>query len=163
MESVPKKNLDHLTGIAVKAAEELGLVILRLTARGTPSRAIIEVTLDRPKLVAISDCEIVSKKLNEAIEAESLIGGNFRLDVLSPGLDEPIVHDYQFQRTIGHLIEVSFEEEGKKTSVLGKLEQYSLNELVVVKRQTKRGGDVIEVHIPRNHILSVFARPDFGN
>src|SRR3954465_15171047 len=109
MEAISKQNIDRLQEIAGAAAANRGLEILRLTARGTPSRPIVEVILDGPKLVSIDDCEVVSKKLNESTEAdESLLKGNFRLDVLSPGLDEPIVHDYQFQRTIGHLIEVEF-------------------------------------------------------
>src|SRR5947207_9802196 len=106
MDSISTQNLNRLREIASAAAEALGLVILRLTARGVPSRPVIEVILDGPRLVRVDDCEVVSKILNTAIESEKLAGGNYRLDVLSPGLDEPIIHDYQFQRTIGHLIEV---------------------------------------------------------
>jgi ribosome maturation factor RimP len=165
MESVPKNKLDRLSEVAAKSAEGLGLQLLRLTARGTPSRAIIEVVLDGSKLVSIGDCETVSRALNEAIESESIIGGNFRLDVLSPGLDEPIVHEYQFQRTIGHLVEISFEEEGKKHSVSGTLNVVSGDEITVTKRQSKRSGKIEkgeEVHIKRSQIVSAFARPDFG-
>jgi ribosome maturation factor RimP len=165
MESVPKKNIDRLSKIAAKAAEGLGLQLLRLTARGTPSRAIIEFVLDGPKLVSIGDCETVSRRLNEAIESESLVGGNFRLDVLSPGLDEPIVHDYQFQRTIGHLVEIGFEDGEKKQTVTGTLNGASSDEITVTRRQAKRAtksekGE--EVRIKRSQIVSVFARPDFG-
>ncbi len=165
MESVPKKNIDRLSGIAAKSAESLGLQILRLTARGTPSRAIIEVTLDGPKLVSIGDCEIVSRSLNEAIESESLVGGNFRLDVLSPGLDEPLVHDYQFQRTLGHLVEITFDSGEKKQSVKGKLNHYNSDEIMITKRQAKRSGKTEsgeEVKIRRAEIVSAYARPDFG-
>ena len=165
MESVPKINLERLSEIAAKAAEGLGLQILRLTARGTPSRAIVEVILDGPKLVFIGDCEIVSRSLNNAIESESLVGGNFRLDVLSPGLDEPLIHDYQFQRTIGHLVEIGFEEDGKKQSVMGKLNSVTSVKISVTKRQAKRSGGNEkgeEVNIKRSQIVSAFARPDFG-
>jgi len=162
MESVSKKNIDRLNEIAAKAAEELDLVILRITARGVPSRAIIECTLDGPKLVSIGDCEIVSKKLNDAIEAESLLSGNFRLDVLSPGLDEPVVHDYQFQRTRGHLVEATYDDDGKKASVLGILGEYTPDEIVILKRQSKRGTAPTEIRILRTQILSIYQRPDFG-
>ncbi|MDP4220759.1 MAG: hypothetical protein Q8916_07195 [Bacteroidota bacterium] len=165
MESVPKEKLERLSEVASQAAEGLGLMLLRLTARGTPSRAIIEVTLDGPKLVSIGDCETISKKLNEAIETESLVGGNFRLDVLSPGLDEPIVHEYQFQRSIGRLVEVTFEDSGKKRSITGKLDGVTPNEIIVTKRQAKRSGKSEsgeEIRIKRAEIVSAFARPDFG-
>jgi len=159
MESIPKPKLDRLSEIAAKAAEGLGLQLLRLTARGTPSRAIIEVVLDGPKLVSIGDCETVSRTLNDAIESESLIGGNFRLDVLSPGLDEPLVHDYQFQRTIGRLVEISFELEGKKHSVTGTLIQISPEEITLTKRQQRRSGKTEkgeEVHILHSMIVTAF-------
>ncbi len=165
MESVSKQNLDRLTEIAAKSAGTLGLNILRLTARGTPSRAIIEVILDGPKLISIGDCEIVSRSLNEAIEAASIVGGNFRLDVLSPGLDEPLVHDYQFQRTLGHLVEIIFDSAEKKQSITGKLDRYNSDEVTITKRQAKRGGKSEsgeELKIKRGEIVSAFARPDFG-
>jgi len=165
MESVSKQNLDRLTEIAAKSANTLGLTILRLTARGTPSRAIIEVILDGPKLISIGDCETVSRSLNEAIEADSIVGGNFRLDVLSPGLDEPLVHDYQFQRTLGHLVEITFDSGEKKQSVIGKLNHYNSDEITITKRQAKRGGKTEsgeEVKIKRAEIVTAFARPDFG-
>jgi ribosome maturation factor RimP len=162
MESVSKQNIDRLTQIAAKAAEPLGLVILRLTARGVPSRPIVEVILDGPKLVSIEDCQIVNRALNDAIEKdESLLKGNYRLDVLSPGLDEPIVYDYQFQRTIGHLVEVSYNDGENKTSVLGKLKEISPEEITIAKRDSKKTKEPQEIHIARTSIQSVFARPDF--
>ena len=79
MESISKQNLDRLTKIAADAAEPLGLIILRFTARGVPSRPVLEVILDGPRLVSIDDCETVSKTLNKTIETESLLSGNYRL------------------------------------------------------------------------------------
>ncbi len=165
MESIPKQTLDRLTEIAAKAASGLGLTILRLTARGTPSRAIIEVILDGPKLISIGECEIISRSLNDAIEADAIVGGNFRLDVLSPGLDEPLVHDYQFQRTLGHLVEITFDSGQKKQSITGKLNHYNSDEITITKRQAKRGAKTEsgeEVKIKRAEIVSAFVRPDFG-
>jgi ribosome maturation factor RimP len=159
MESIPKQNIDRLHDIAAEAAEPLGLLILRMTARGTPSRAILEVILDGPRQVSIDDCQTVSKKINDAIEAdESLLKGNYRLDVLSPGLDEPIVHDYQFQRTIGHLVEIN----SGTQQVSGILKSFTADEVVVVKRKTKKQTEPVEISILRAEISSVYARPDFG-
>ncbi len=191
MESIPKQNIIRLTEIAAKAAGGLGLQILRLTARGTPSRAILEVILDGDRLVRVDDCQLVSKTLGDAIEAdESLLKGNFRLDVLSPGLDEPLILDYQFQRTIGHLVEIAFTEEstspvgrtlspseentdgqsvrptGLTTTITGTLNSFTAEEITITKRNTKRGAPKNakgeENTIPRSAITTVYARPDFG-
>lgn len=158
MESISKRSKDRLTEIAASAAEPLGLVILRITARGVASRPVIEVTLDGSRLVRVEDCEIVSKKLNEAIEAEKITGGNYRLDVLSPGLDEPVVHDYQFQRTMGRLIEVKIRE---GYSAIGILKEFSPDEIIISKRQKKKNADEELIHIKREEVESVYARADF--
>jgi ribosome maturation factor RimP len=166
MESIPKQNIDRLWKIAATAATGLGLGILRFTARGTPSRPILEVILDGSKYVSIDYCQVVNRVLNDAIEAdESLLKGNFRLDVLSPGLDEPLVYDYQFKRTIGHLVEITLGDGEKISSLIGTLNSVSPTEIMVTKRLTKRGGkkeNAEEVHIPRKSITKAFARPDFG-
>ena len=167
MESIPKQNIIRLTEIAAKSAEGLGLQILRLTSRGTPSRAILEVILDGERLVRVDDCQLVSKTLGDAIEAdESLLKGNFRLDVLSPGLDEPLILDYQFQRTTGHLVEIAYTEGDAKQTVTGTLNSFTPEELAITKRNAKRGAPKNakgeEVRIQRSEIVTAFARPDFG-
>src|SRR5437764_15462183 len=138
MDTISTQNLNRLLEIASAAADALGLMILRITARGVPSRPVIEVILDGPRLVSLGDCEAVSRKLNDAIESEKLAGGNYRLDVLSPGLDEPIVHDYQFQRTIGHFVEVRMGT--PPVPVSGILKSCSPEEIVLTKRQKKKGA-----------------------
>jgi ribosome maturation factor RimP len=169
MESLSKKNIDRLSELAVNAAEPLGLVILRLTARGVPSRPVIEVILDGSRLVKVDDCEAIGKILNAAIESEKLAGGNYRLDVLSPGLDEPIIHDYQFQRTIGHLVEIKYsvgvtQPERKSQTISGILKDFSPDEIIISKRQKKKNADeeAERIHIKREEIDSIYARPDFG-
>ncbi|MEI8134574.1 MAG: hypothetical protein WCH46_05765 [bacterium] len=162
MESVSKKSLDRISEIATLAASTLGILVLRITARGTGSRPIVEVTLDGSRLIAITDCETVNRKLNEMIEAESLLPGNFRIDVLSPGLDEPIVHDYQLERTLGHLVEVKYHADEKEISTLGKLGSYSPSSLSILKRQSRKGTEAVQIEIERAKITKIYARPDFG-
>jgi|SRR5947209_4333003 len=160
MNTLSEQNFDRLNSLATDAARSLDLVILRITARGVPSRPVIEVVLDGPRLVSLSDCEAVSRKLNDAVESEKLAGGNYRLDVLSPGLDEPIVHDYQFQRTIGHFVEVR--RGTPPVPVSGILKSFSPEEIILAKRQKKKGAAEEEIHIKRDEIESAFARADFG-
>ncbi len=92
-------------------AKHRGLHILHCIVRGTSSRPVIEISLDGSKPVLIEDCEHISRSLLEYIEGSEYKNLNYRLDVLSPGVDEPIIHDYQFQRTISKLVALSYKKE----------------------------------------------------
>jgi len=172
---------------ASKLAKERGLNALRIDVRGTASAPVIEVHLDGARLVTIEDCETVSKELNSAIEEEKLVKGNYRLDVMSPGMDEPLVHDYQFERSIGHLVEVQYEEHGEHHSLHGHLRDFSDADISIepihVKTSnpprprtvtTDEGPVTIEpdeqfydkpvtlVKVERKHIMKVVVQPEFG-
>ena len=116
---------------AMKFAQDRGLYLLRVQVRGTDHNPVIEVILDGDRSVTIDDCEAVSKDLNIAIETTKLVRGNFRLDVLSPGVEEPLVHDWQFQRNLGRLVEVHYQDAEETHTLHGHLRKYSQEEIAV--------------------------------
>lgn len=67
----------------------LGFLLIDVVLRGDNHLRIIEVYIDSEKGITVDDCSLVSRALNELIEAEDLIGGSYRLDVSSPGVDRP--------------------------------------------------------------------------
>ena len=175
---------------AAKAAAAEGLVPLHIHVRGTQHNPVIEVILDGTRLVTIEDCSQVSRSLHEYLETTLSISKNFRLDVLSPGLEEPIVHDWQFKRNIGRLVEIHHAVGGESVMIHGRLCDYS-HELVGLApvqpknpRSTnkaealskKAGGSndligedeqnyepiVAEVMVPRAEILKMTVVPEFS-
>ena len=79
---------------------------------------LLRITIDLPWLaprpalsglpeqfVNVEDCEKVTRQLQFALEVE---GAEYtRLEVSSPGIDRPLRHEKDFERFVGHMIDVS--------------------------------------------------------
>lgn len=107
-----------LTKFAESASAERGLEALHINVRGTRSRPIIEIVLDGVKDVQVADCEYVSRSVQANLDAMFNQEINYRLDVTSPGTDEPLKHDYQFTRNIDRNVEITMEDDKKLTGKL---------------------------------------------
>jgi len=107
-----------LTKFAESASSERGLEALHINVRGTRSRPIIEIVLDGIKDVLVEDCEFVSRSVQAQLDAMFNQDVNYRLDVTSPGTDEPLKHDYQFTRNIGRNVEITLQDETKSSGKL---------------------------------------------
>ncbi len=170
---------------ATRYANARGLHLLRINVRGSASTPVIEVLLDGDRLVSIDDCAIVSNELSTLIDAEKLVKGNYRLDVMSPGIDEPLVEDYQFQRNIGRLVEAHYQDSGEHHTLHGHLRSVNAKEIgiepihihatktakpksviteegtVSLKRDEQLYVDPVElVEIERKHLKKVVVQPD---
>ncbi|MFI5202472.1 MAG: ribosome maturation factor RimP [Candidatus Kapaibacterium sp.] len=179
--------VEILTKPAARLAAARGLHLLRIQVRGTESTPVIEVLLDGDRPIVIDDCESVSKDLSVEIDTAKLIKGNYRLDVMSPGLEEPLVEDWQFARSIGRLVEVQYQDDNEHHTLHGHLRAYTPKEVAiepvhiktpkVVKPNlivTDSGPIAFEqdeqlydppvelVKIERRHLIKVFAQPEFG-
>ena len=83
----------------------------------------LRVYLDKPGGVDLDDCQIVSEKLSEVLDAEDPIKENYLLEVSSPGLDRVLKKDKDFVRYQGAEVDVQLFKpvDGKKqfTGALG--------------------------------------------
>ena len=67
----------------------------------------IKVFLDADDGITIEKCTSVNKALYKYIEESELFpGGNFSLEVSSPGVDEPLKLYRQYKKNIGRKVEV---------------------------------------------------------
>jgi len=178
---------ETLSKPASRLANTRGLHLLRIQVRGTESAPVIEVLLDGDRPILIDDCESVSKELSSEIDSTKLIKGNYRLDVMSPGLEEPLVEDWQFARSVGRLVEAQYQDAGEHHTLHGHLRAYTPKEIAiepvhiktpkVVKPNvvaTDSGPIALEpdeqlynqpvelVKIGREHLTKVIAQPEFG-
>ncbi len=62
--------------------------------------------IDKEGGITIGDCELVSRALEEKLDAEDFISENYILEVSSPGLDRPLKKDRDFARSIGKEVEI---------------------------------------------------------
>lgn len=153
------KLIDTIRPVAESAAAERGLNVLHCIVRGTDSRPVIEITLDGDRLVGVEDCETVSKALQSFADERLGQNVNYRLDVLSPGIDEPIVYDYQLKRSIGRILRIAYTEEGVIREVTGTLVSFDAIKLTIEQeKHTSKGQSPKKLGpltIPREFIASV--------
>lgn len=79
------------------------------------------------RYVNISECELVSRFLSEKLDEEDPLKEQYTLTVSSPGMDRPLIHDKDYVRFAGKLIDIGFYKavNGEKTltaELLGKQE-----------------------------------------
>ena len=88
--------------------QEMGYGCVRVLFRGgaSPTLQLMIERLDE-KSVAIEDCTRVTRRVLDFLEEDDPIGGDYNVEVSSPGLDRPLVKRQDFERFVGSLIKVS--------------------------------------------------------
>ena len=111
----------------------------------------LRVFIDKEGGVDLDDCQDLSRKLEEILDAKDLIKTSYILEVSSPGLDRELKKPKDFQREMGKDIDVSLFApiDGKKV-VTGALNAYDGDTLQV--------GDMA---IPMDKVAKVNLHIDF--
>ncbi len=102
----------------------------------------IRVFLDADDGITIEKCTAVNRVLYKLIDESGLFpGGNFSLEVSSPGVDEPLKLHRQYKKNIGRYVEVTLSDESKIT---GKLVTVNNSDMVVEEKTGKGNKTVIK-------------------
>lgn len=111
----------------------------------------LRVFIDKEGGVDLDDCQDLSRKLEELLDAQDLIKTSYILEVSSPGLDRELKKPRDFQREMGKDIDVSLFAplDGKKV-VTGPLSAYDVETINV--------GDMA---IPMDKVAKVNLHIDF--
>lgn len=76
----------------------LGYELVRVAMIGGNSDPTLQVMAERPdtRQLDLSDCEAISRRLSDWLDANDPIEGSYRLEVSSPGIDRPLtrIKDY---------------------------------------------------------------------
>jgi ribosome maturation factor RimP len=67
----------------------------------------LRVFIDKNQGVTVSDCQKLSREIEDLIEIHELINDHYVLEVSSPGLDRPLKKESDFIRNKGKRIQVS--------------------------------------------------------
>lgn len=84
--------------------KNLFVVDVVLSVKREPKKIL--VVLDGDKGVTIDDCADLSRQLNTHLDDQAIIDGNYRLEVSSPGLDQPLKLTRQYVKNIGRKLRV---------------------------------------------------------
>lgn len=111
----------------------------------------LRVFIDKEGGVDLDDCQDLSRKLEELLDAQDLIKTSYILEVSSPGLDRELKKPRDFQREMGKDIDVSlFAPLDDKKVVTGTLSAYD--------GETINVGDMA---IPMDKVAKVNLHIDF--
>lgn len=122
------RDVSRILAIAEPIAAERGLEILDIEVAGPASNQIVRVLLDSPddsRRVGVDDCQAVSQRLGDGLEAYEVLQGRYMLEVSSPGVNKPLKRVEHFRRVVGRKVRVRARGTGgaEKRTWLGRLEE----------------------------------------
>jgi ribosome maturation factor RimP len=101
--------------------------------------------------IDVDDCAEISAAISAALDVEDPIGGEYVLEVSSPGIDRPLVKRRDFERFLGHVAKIKLEDPiaGRKR-FCGRLKAMS-GEAVELEMDEPRNGEKV-VSLPLGDI-----------
>ena len=114
--------LERLIGPEVK---HLGYDLVRLAMIGGASDPTLQVMAERPdtRQLDLGDCEAISRRLSDLLDADDPIEGSYRLEVSSPGIDRPLTRLKDYSDWAGYEARISLKEpRGDRKQYSGTLE-----------------------------------------
>jgi len=92
--------------------KSLGYDLVRVAMIGGTSDPTLQVMAERPdtRQLNLSDCETISRRLSDWIDANDPIEGSFRLEVSSPGIDRPLTRLSDYADWAGHQARITLAE-----------------------------------------------------
>jgi ribosome maturation factor RimP len=105
--------------------KSLGYDLVRVAMIGGTSDPTLQVMAERPdtRQLALTDCETISRRLSDWLDANDPIDGSFRLEVSSPGIDRPLTRLQDYADWAGHEARISLHDQrGGRKQFSGTLE-----------------------------------------
>lgn len=126
----PEKDLRELVE---RELDLLGYELVKVEAFFSGRRKALRIFIDRAEApVTIDDCVRVTKALGLVLDAEETLPGPFNLEISSPGFARPLTKPAHFARFRGERSRVEYiDDEGKKTTAIGTIEDSSETEVVL--------------------------------
>jgi ribosome maturation factor RimP len=105
-----EETISKITAIAEQAAAPAGIEIVEVELKGSGRSHLLRIYIDRPEGVTHSDCELVSREVSAALDAEDPIPGTYELEVSSPGVERKLGKLKDWQRFTGKKVKVVLKE-----------------------------------------------------
>lgn len=136
---------ERIRALAEPVAADLGLEVLEIELLGSAPRQVVRVYLDSPseeRSVSVADCEAVSRRLGDVLEAHDAVKGRYMLEVSSPGINRPLKKPEHFRRVVGGRVRLRLGEahEGAR-NLVGRLTAFD-GDLLAIETDDGRRWDV---------------------
>jgi len=93
--------LQRLRNLLEPVVTDLGYELWHLESQGSGRSGVLRLYVDAPQGIALEDCEKVSREVSAVLDVDDAGGGQYQLEVSSPGLDRPLITGEHFSRFIG--------------------------------------------------------------
>lgn len=116
-------DLAGLTSEVEARVAALGFDLADLKKGGSPRRARLQVRIDRldagpGRGITVDDCALVSRALEQWLDASGLLGSNYILEVSSPGIERPIRWRRHWERFVGWDVTVRLAGRGRRRATI---------------------------------------------
>jgi ribosome maturation factor RimP len=96
--------------VCERVGQAEGLEIVEVELKGSGRNQLLRIFIDKPGGVTHDDCESVSHKVGDLLDAEDILPGHYVLEVSSPGVERKLKKPADFQRFQGQKIRVVMRE-----------------------------------------------------
>ena len=107
-----KNNSGSIWKLAEPVAAALGLEVIDVEVAGGDQSHVFRVFIDRVPsgdAVSVEDCEAVSRRLGDVLDAHKEGDGRYMLEVSSPGLNRRLRKPEHFSQVIGQRVRIKTE------------------------------------------------------
>lgn len=101
---------ERVQEIAAEVAGKNNLELVHVDVIGTVKSPTVRVFIDKPGGVSVGDCTLVSRRMEEVLDAEDFISSAYVLEVSSPGLERELYSLQDFEKFSGNLTRVRTHE-----------------------------------------------------
>ena len=124
---------DKIWEIADRVARAADLEIVDIEFLGGGKHRVLRVFIDKEGGVAHADCEAISAGVAEMLDETDLIpGGEYTLEVSSPGVDRKLSRPRDFEKAVGKKVKVVLREPVSNSMTwIGVLQAFAENVLTV--------------------------------
>lgn len=91
----------RITELAEKTASSMKMEVVLVEIRNEGGRVIVRIYIDKPKGIALEDCEQFSRRFSTTMDVEDFVHSAYVLEVSSPGVNRPLVKEADFQKFSG--------------------------------------------------------------
>ena len=143
--------LSKLREIAENLCDDMNLHLVDVEEKGNKNIPLFLVLADTEKGITLGECEKLSRAIQDEVDFSDDFPVKYGLDVSSPGLDKPLVEDYQFTRNMGKNISLKMKNIDANKKIVGKLK--SLTDEIITLEDNKgqqnefTRADIVEARV----------------
>ena len=96
----------QILGVLRPEVEGLGYELLGIEHIQGKRDSLLRLYIDHEEGIGVDDCEAVSRQVSAVLDVEDPIGGEYTLEVSSPGLDRPLFEIAHFEQFAGEEVKI---------------------------------------------------------